>query len=93
MAYVIGDDCIACGTCIGECPVEATLISAQSAVHAQAYVLRRLSALLNKDKHNSRLNGWEHCSQPFFFVLGIPHQLSPPPHREGRDVLFHKRGM
>lgn len=54
MAYVIGDDCIACGTCIGECPVEAisegesiqsTLISAQSAAHAQAYVLRRLSAL------------------------------------------------
>ena len=23
MAYVIGEDCIACGTCIGECPVEA----------------------------------------------------------------------
>lgn len=23
MAYVIGDDCIACGTCIGECPSEA----------------------------------------------------------------------
>jgi ferredoxin len=23
MAYVIGDDCIACGTCAGECPVEA----------------------------------------------------------------------
>ena len=23
MAYVISDDCIACGTCIGECPVEA----------------------------------------------------------------------
>ena len=23
MAYVIGDDCIACGTCIGECAVEA----------------------------------------------------------------------
>ena len=22
MAYVIGDDCIACGTCQGECPVE-----------------------------------------------------------------------
>ncbi|MBR1620696.1 MAG: 4Fe-4S binding protein, partial [Prevotella sp.] len=21
MAYVIGDDCIACGTCIDECPV------------------------------------------------------------------------
>ncbi|MBR0274918.1 MAG: 4Fe-4S binding protein [Prevotella sp.] len=23
MAYVIGDDCISCGTCAGECPVEA----------------------------------------------------------------------
>ncbi len=23
MAYVIGDDCIACGTCQSECPVEA----------------------------------------------------------------------
>ena len=23
MAYVINEDCIACGTCIDECPVEA----------------------------------------------------------------------
>ncbi|MDD6473755.1 MAG: 4Fe-4S binding protein [Bacteroidales bacterium] len=23
MAYVISDDCMACGTCIGECPVGA----------------------------------------------------------------------
>ena len=23
MAYVIGDSCISCGTCQGECPVEA----------------------------------------------------------------------
>ena len=23
MAYVIGEDCIACGSCISECPVEA----------------------------------------------------------------------
>ena len=23
MAYKISNDCIACGTCIGECPVEA----------------------------------------------------------------------
>ena len=23
MAYVISDDCISCGTCAGECPVEA----------------------------------------------------------------------
>ena len=25
MAYVISEDCIACGTCIGECPVEAIM--------------------------------------------------------------------
>jgi len=23
MAYIINDDCTACGTCLGECPVEA----------------------------------------------------------------------
>ena len=23
MAYVIGDDCVACGSCIGECPAGA----------------------------------------------------------------------
>ncbi len=23
MAYIIGDDCISCGTCEGECPVSA----------------------------------------------------------------------
>lgn len=23
MAYVITDDCIACGTCVNECPIEA----------------------------------------------------------------------
>ena len=23
MAYVISDDCVACGTCIGECPTES----------------------------------------------------------------------
>ena len=23
MAYVISDECVACGTCAGECPVEA----------------------------------------------------------------------
>lgn len=23
MAFIISDECIACGTCVGECPVEA----------------------------------------------------------------------
>ena len=52
MAYVIGEDCISCGTCAGECPVEAIsegaerlmLMLAQSAAHAQVFVLLRLSA-------------------------------------------------
>ena len=61
MAYVIGDDCIACGTCQGECPVEAISegekysirsilsipISALSAVLALAYVPLRLSVWVN----------------------------------------------
>ena len=60
MAYVIGDDCIACGTCIDECPAGAisegdkystsilsTPISAQSVVHALTFVRQRLSAFPN----------------------------------------------
>ena len=34
MAYVIGEDCISCGTCAGECPVEA--ISEGAVIDADA---------------------------------------------------------
>ena len=51
MAYVIGDDCIACGTCIDECPAGAisegdkySIMSAQSAAHALTFVRQKLSA-------------------------------------------------
>ena len=54
MAYVIGDDCIACGTCIDECPAGAisegdkysisTPMFAQSAAHALTFVRQRQSA-------------------------------------------------
>ena len=58
MAYVIGDDCIACGTCIDECPagaisegdkysitsIQSTPICAQSAAHALTFVRQKLSA-------------------------------------------------
>ena len=57
MAYVIGDDCIACGTCIDECPagaisegdkystsIQLTPMFARSAAHALTFVRQRLSA-------------------------------------------------
>ena len=58
MAYVIGDDCIACGTCIDECPagaisegdkysIQLTPMFAQSAAHALTFVRQKLSAFPN----------------------------------------------
>ena len=47
MAYVISDDCIACGTCIDECPVKVTnILSTQTlalnVVLALTFVLLKL---------------------------------------------------
>ena len=50
MAYVIGDDCIACGTCIDECPAGAISEGdkySQSAAHALTFVRQKLSAFPN----------------------------------------------
>ena len=48
MAYVIGDDCIACGTCIDECPAgaisEGDKYSINPDVHALTFVRQRQSA-------------------------------------------------
>ena len=45
MAYVIGDDCIACGTCIDECPAGAISEGDKySIAHALTFVRQRQSA-------------------------------------------------
>ena len=36
MAYVIGDDCVACGTCIDECPVGAISEGEKYVIDAEA---------------------------------------------------------
>ena len=57
MAYVITDECVSCGTCAGECPVElfpkvmtntlSTLIHALTAEHALVFVQQKLSLKAN----------------------------------------------
>ena len=60
MAYVISDDCIACGTCIDECPVGAisegdkystTLKCVQIVELAQMLVLLKQFIRQNKPQH------------------------------------------
>ena len=51
MAYVIGNDCIACGTCIDECPVEAISEGDiyKSVVLVHQFVLTRQLVFQSKD--------------------------------------------
>ena len=47
MAYVIGDDCIACGTCIDECPAGAISEGDKYSINPE-FAHLRLSAFLHK---------------------------------------------
>ena len=73
MAYVIGDDCIACGTCQGECPVEAISegekysIDPDSAVLALAYVPLRLSVWVNQSAVAKRKEVLSSRAAPLLF--------------------------
>ena len=52
MAYVISEDCIACGTCIGECPSEAISEGdiSQNVVHVLMFVPMKQSAFHNSEQ-------------------------------------------
>ena len=60
MAYVIGDSCISCGSCEGQCPVGAISMGAVSYTHLRAhetdsYLVCRL--LLEKKKKKNTHTG------------------------------------
>ena len=75
MAYVIGDDCIACGTCIDECPVGAISegdkysMLAPSVELALVFVLQRLSACLHKTiQVNKEIRPFIYFEGFFYFI-------------------------
>ena len=59
MAYVINDNCVACGSCISECPVEAIsegdIYKIDADVWAAVLALRFvLTTLSTKHKHTGK---------------------------------------
>lgn len=77
MAYVIGDDCIACGTCIDECPVGAISEGEKYSINPEIctecvliYVLLRLSAWDKPDFYRKNTAGLVSNDGPrFSYVL------------------------
>ena len=55
MAYVISDDCIACGTCIDECPVEAISEGDIYSINATIVIFDRIREELRVMKRNDDL--------------------------------------
>ena len=79
MAYVIGDDCIACGTCIDECPAGAISEGDKYSAHALTFVRQRLSAFPKEYAEFYVVKNNKDCPQgsPYLFISHssflIPH--------------------
>jgi ferredoxin len=58
MPYYITDDCIDCGACVGECPVEAILTARPSIAEPYLSIIAALTAIAQAVKDLS-LNGYE----------------------------------
>ena len=80
MAYVISDDCIACGTCIDECPVEAISEGDIYSIN-QMYVLTVvLAQTFVRLKQFTRLNNtsYKKCTGCFLRKAAFFYFLSSP---------------
>ncbi len=54
MAYVINDNCVACGSCISECPVEAISEGDIYKIDADKCLSFVLTTLSTKHKHTGK---------------------------------------
>ena len=82
MAYVISDDCIACGTCIDECPVEAISEGDIYSINRMYVLTVVLVQMFVRLKQFTRLNNtsYKKCTGCFlrkaaFFISCLHHRL------------------
>ena len=65
MAYVISDDCIACGTCIDECPVGAISEGDKYSIDPEACTECGTCATSHSTNQLTKTSTWKHNLLPF----------------------------